>query len=115
VTAASAWDEPPERKRVNPGLPHSYEDVFHRSGIERFYLPLREHSHATEALMQERLQRAIGVVYLPRTERQSHYFMSRLPQQFDAILHFDLTDSVQPIDRGAMAGDEPPETYPSGL
>ena len=115
VTAASAWDEPPERKRVNPGLPHSYEDVFHRSGIDRFYLPLRERNHATEALMQERLQRAIGVVYLPRTERQSHYFMSRLPDQFDAILHFDHTDSVRPLDHGTLSGDEPPETYPSGL
>ncbi|HEU4851259.1 MAG TPA: erythromycin esterase family protein [Telluria sp.] len=115
VTAASAWDEPPERKRVNPGMPHSYEDVFHRCGMERFYLSLRDRNHAAHALLEERLQRAIGVVYLPRTERQSHYFMASLPKQFDAIMHFDLTDSVRPLDRGAMAGDEPPETYPSGF
>ena len=115
VTAASAWDEPPERKRVNPGLPHSYEDIFHRCDMERLYLSLRNHTHARDALMEERLQRAIGVVYLPRTERQSHYFMSRLPQQFDAILHFDRTDSVRPLDHNAFLGDEPPETYPSGF
>lgn len=116
VTAASAWDEPPQTKRVNPGLPHSYEDVFHQSGLPHFYLDLRQAgSPAAEALREGRLQRAIGVVYLPRTERQSHYFFARLSDQFDALIHIDETHAVRPLERGLPAGDEPPETYPSGL
>jgi erythromycin esterase-like protein len=115
VTAASGWDEPAERKRVNPALPHSYENLFHQTGLERFYLDLRTPNRATEALREGRLQRAIGVVYLPRTERHSHYFHTRITDQFDAIIHLDDTTAVVPLDDGAGAGGEAPETYPSGL
>ncbi|MGZ3181989.1 MAG: erythromycin esterase family protein [Telluria sp.] len=116
VTAASGWDEVPERKRVNPGLPHSYEDVFHQAGLPRFWLDLRAPgSRAAEALREGRLQRAIGVVYLPRTERQSHYFHARLTEQFDALIHIDETEAVRPLERTGLPEEEPPETYPSGL
>jgi erythromycin esterase-like protein len=116
VTAASDWDAPAERKRVRPALPGSYEEVFHQTGIPRFLLPLRTRDAATEALSQRRLQRAIGVIYRPETERQSHYFHTVLPQQFDAILHFDETSAVQPLEAGSVwhAG-EVPETFPAGV
>jgi erythromycin esterase-like protein len=96
VTAASDWDGPAERKDVRPGLPGSYEELFHRIGVPDFYLPLRGNPEGA-ALEDARLQRAIGVIYLPRTERMSHYFHASLPHQFDAIIHFDTTRAVEPL------------------
>ncbi|HEX6608675.1 MAG TPA: erythromycin esterase family protein, partial [Chloroflexia bacterium] len=86
VTAASDWDEPAERKRVRPGLPGSYEALFHEVGIPRFWLPLHS-GPAADALRRPRLERAIGVIYRPDTERISHYFTAELPAQFDAVIH----------------------------
>lgn len=116
VTAASEWDGPAERKRVRPGMPDSYEEVLHRVGIPRFFLPLKTPGRARDALMKSRLERAIGVIYLPRTERQSHYFSAEMPRQFDAVIHIDTTTAVQPLDptSGWHTG-EPPETYPEGV
>ena len=116
VTAASDWDGPAERKQVRPALPGSYEDVFHQTGIGNFMLPLRPAGPARDALSEQRLERAIGVLYLPRTERQSHYFTADLPQQFDAVIHFDTTDAVQPLEPTShWDTGEAPETYPVGL
>ena len=116
VTAASEWDGPAEHKHVRPGMPGSYEHLLHSVGMERFFLPLREPGAARDALMEERLERAIGVLYLPRTERQSHYFMAQLPRQFDAVVHIDRSSAVTPLDAtGGWHSDEPPETYPQGL
>ena len=116
VTAASEWDGPAEHKHVRPGMPGSYEHLLHSVGMERFFLPLREPGAARDLLMEERLERAIGVLYLPRTERQSHYFMAQLPRQFDAVIHIDRSSAVTPLDAtGGWHSDEPPETYPQGL
>jgi erythromycin esterase-like protein len=116
VTAASEWDGPAEHKRVRPGMPGSYEELLHSTGIERFLLPLRGDNPAREALMQRRLERAIGVIYLPRTERQSHYFSAQMAVQFDAVIHIDRTTAVTPLDPGGgWHSEEPPETYPGGL
>lgn len=116
VTAASEWDGPTERKQVQPAISDSYEDVFHRTGTGRFMLPLRKDSAARQALLEHRLERAIGVLYLPRTERQSHYFHAQLPRQFDAILHFDQTDAVQPLETTSLwKNGEAPETFPVGV
>jgi erythromycin esterase-like protein len=116
VTAASDWDGPAERKQVRPALPGSYEDVFHQTGLGNFLLPLRPASAAREALLEGRLERAIGVLYLPRTERQSHYFSAQLPQQFDAVIHIDRTNAVQPLEPTShWDTGEAPETYPIGL
>jgi erythromycin esterase-like protein len=116
VTAASEWDGPAERKRVRPALPGSYERMLHETGVPNFYLPLRGGGPAHDALMERRLERAIGVLYLPRSERQSHYFAAQLPRQFDAVIHIDHTSAVKPLD--ATSGwhtGEPPETYPEGI
>jgi erythromycin esterase-like protein len=116
VTAASQWDGPALHKHVRPALPGSYEHLLHGVGIARFFLPLRDAGPARDALMQERLQRAIGVLYLPRSERQSHYFSAQLPRQFDAVIHIDRTSAVTPLDpTSGWHSDEPPETYPQGL
>ena len=116
VTAASDWGGPAERKRVRPGLPGSYEALFHEVGIPRFMLNLRDGGAAVEQLRQPRLQRAIGVIYRPETERMSHYFYARLPQQFDVMLHIVETRAVEPLERTAgWQRGEVPETYPSTL
>jgi erythromycin esterase-like protein len=116
VTAASDWDAPAERKRVRPGLTGSWEALFHELGERQFLLLLRGETLNIEALDQIRLERAIGVIYRPETERVSHYFEAHLARQFDAVIHLDQTRAVEPLDRtsGWDAG-EPPETYPTGL
>ncbi|WP_394848725.1 erythromycin esterase family protein [Pendulispora brunnea] len=111
VTAASDWDAPAERKHVRPALSGSYEEVFHLTGMPRFLL-VRGGGH--DALWHgPRLQRAIGVVYRPDTERWSHYFHAALASQFDAVLHIDRTRAVEPLERTATwHSGEVPETYP---
>jgi erythromycin esterase-like protein/predicted phosphoribosyltransferase len=113
VTAASNWDAPAERKRVRPALAGSYEKLFHNAQSASFLLTLREDGTVKEGLRSARLERAIGVIYRPDTERMSHYFDARLSQQFDAVIHFDETQALEPLDRtsGWEAG-EVPETFP---
>jgi erythromycin esterase-like protein/predicted phosphoribosyltransferase len=116
VTAASAWGGPVDRKTVRPALPGSYEAVFHDVGLPRFLLDLRDDDADVRVLEQPRLERAIGVIYLPETERASHYFHARLPHQFDAVIHIDKTQALIPLERkaGRQSGDLP-ETYPSAV
>jgi erythromycin esterase-like protein len=116
VTAASNWDEPAQRKSVRPALVGSYEALFHEVGLGNFLVDLRTQSEAAEVLATPRLERAIGVIYRPETERQSHYFRATLPHQFDAVLHYDVTRAVEPLERtGQWDGGELPETYPTAL
>jgi erythromycin esterase-like protein len=113
VTAASDWDAPAERKRVRPALPDSYEALFHITEVDRFLLTWRAGDAVTEGLRDVRLERAIGVIYRPDTERVSHYFRTQLPSQFDAVLHFDETRGVEPLERNAeWEKGEVPETFP---
>jgi erythromycin esterase-like protein len=115
VTAASDWHAPAERKHVREALPGSYEALFHQVGLARFYLPLGKDTAVT-ALRKPRMERAIGVVYLPETERTSHYFHACLPDQFDAVLHVDHTRAVEPLERTAeWERGEVPETFPVGV
>ncbi len=113
VTAASEWGGPAERKVVRPAPEGSYEELFHRAGGD-FVVDLAP-GHP-EALGGPRLERAIGVIYRPETERVSHWFGARLADQFDVVVHIDSTTAVEPLERDALwdAG-EAPETYPSGL
>jgi erythromycin esterase-like protein len=115
VTAASDWDEPGERKRVRPALRGSWEAMLHEAGGGGdVLLPLRG---GPEALRERRLERAIGVVYLPQSERVSHYFHARLADQFDAVIHVDTTRAVTPLEPSDVwhRGQEAPETYPSAV
>jgi erythromycin esterase-like protein len=116
VTAADDWGTPARRKTVRPALPDSYEALFHEVGIANFFLDLTQRNPAVSELRHPKLERAIGVIYRPETERLSHYFHAQLPSQFDAILHYDTTRAVEPLERtGAWERGELPETYPTAL
>jgi erythromycin esterase-like protein len=116
VTAAADWDEPAERKRVRPALGGSWEAAFHGTGLPRFLLAIRDDRDLRALLAESQLERAIGVVYRPQTERASHYFDARLARQFDAVLHFDTTRALQPLEPTAeWHAGEVPETFPTGV
>ncbi|KAL2137763.1 hypothetical protein VTI28DRAFT_8328 [Corynascus sepedonium] len=119
VAAARRWDGDMQVMQVRPGLPGSYEELMHATGIDRFVLDLREghcDSELRRELMKKRLERFIGVIYAPQTERQSHYSSAVLPEQFDALVWFDKTKHV-----GALEVHQPhvpleyDETWPFGL
>jgi erythromycin esterase-like protein len=114
VTAAHNWDDPAGRRHVRPSLAGSYERLFHDAGLDKFLLLLRD-GPASDALRDERLERAIGVIYRPETERGSHYFRAKLSEQFDAVLHIDITSALEPLERWSIDEVDAPETYPSGL
>jgi erythromycin esterase-like protein len=99
---------------VRPSLRGSYERVFHDLGLPAFVVPLSSPALAS-ALTAPRLERAIGVIYRPETERASHYFAARLPQQFDLVVHVDRTRAVEPLERWGRHEIDLPETYPTGV
>jgi protein-L-isoaspartate(D-aspartate) O-methyltransferase len=115
VAAASEWGGPMEVKAVQPSHMDSYERVCHEVPTDNFLLPLRKPVQAEirKQLLPERLERAIGVIYRPETELQSHYFYSSLPHQFDEFIWFDETSAVKPLDREVRTGM--PDTFPFGL
>jgi erythromycin esterase-like protein/predicted phosphoribosyltransferase len=109
VTAASDWGGPAERMRVRRALPGSWEELFHNREPWRFELE-------TGGLHGRRLERAIGVVYRPETERISHYFHARIADQFDGVIHIDETHAVEPLESTSeWEAGEVPETYPWGV
>ncbi|MDD5303927.1 MAG: erythromycin esterase family protein [Elusimicrobia bacterium] len=116
VTAAADWDGAAERMSVRPAQSGSYEELFHRADLPRFVLNFRKDEILKHALKAPLLERAIGVIYRPKTERTSHYFQARLSDQFDAIFHLDRTRAVEPLEKTAeWAAGEVPETYPSAV
>ena len=115
VTATDNWDEPARLKRVREGLNNSYERLFHQAEIPRFFLNLRD-EETRDAFRGQLLERAIGVIYRPETERASHYFYADLPRQFDGVIHFDVTRALEPLDKAASwTHVDVPETYPEGI
>jgi erythromycin esterase-like protein len=112
VTAAREWDQPAERRRVTPSIPGSYERLFHDTDIDRFLLKT---SATRDALADTRLERAIGVIYKPDTERASHYFRAKMADQFDAVIHVDTSSSLTPLERWSRENTDLPETYPTGV
>ena len=116
VTAAADWDEPPKLMRVRPALAGSLEALLHDTGLGDFLIVLRDNPEAARALAGRRLERAIGVIYRPETERVSHYFHADVAEQFDAVIHLDATTAVEPLDPyGDWVHTATPETYPSGV
>lgn len=96
VTAAHEWDGEAERRRVLEARQDSYEGLFHRTRLDRFYLPMQ--GEAAHVLRDPLLERAIGVLYRADTEYESHYFMASIAAQFDAVFHLDETGAVEPLD-----------------
>ncbi|KAF0973399.1 hypothetical protein FDP41_008103 [Naegleria fowleri] len=137
VTAADNWNEDPQYKKVNPGMKGSIEELCFRAtqhqGVDNFLLLFRDNSataassatgasdividkELVEALAKTREERAIGVIYRPHTERASHYFGAKVSKQFDALIHFNVTRAVHPLDtQHEWAKKELEETYPFGL
>ncbi|MGW4370580.1 erythromycin esterase family protein [Nocardia takedensis] len=116
VTAAEDWGGPALRRTVREALPSSAEELFHDTGMGEFVLRLDQPGDVSDLLRHPRLQRAIGVIYRPGTERQSHYLHTRLAEQFDAVVHIDRTTALQPLDPSVeWTTGVVPETYPSGL
>eukprot|EP00698_Gefionella_okellyi_P025032 TRINITY_DN9032_c0_g1_i1.p1 TRINITY_DN9032_c0_g1~~TRINITY_DN9032_c0_g1_i1.p1 ORF type:complete len:534 (+),score=103.96 TRINITY_DN9032_c0_g1_i1:494-2095(+) len=116
VSAAHEWDEPVKRKTVRPGLSGSWESLFHATGVPKFLLNIRDaQGDALAELQKPRLQRAIGVIYRPDTERQSHYYHVNLAKQFDALIHLDVTRAVEPLERKPHQHATEPEAFPTGL
>ncbi|MGP0031467.1 MAG: erythromycin esterase family protein [Acidimicrobiales bacterium] len=115
VTAASDWGAPTQRKRVRPARPDSYEALLHDVGLPRFWVSTSD-LPVHDLLSEPRLERAIGVVYRPETELQSHYFEAQLAQQFDAVIHIDHSRALEPLERTPLWDrGEPAETFPTGL
>jgi len=115
VAAASDWDSPMEVKKVRPSLPESYERLCHDCGLKRFLLDLREgeNGRVAAALEEPMLERYIGVIYRPETERWSHYSQSILPRQYDGWVWFDETSAVTPLPGAERPGED--DTWPFGL
>jgi erythromycin esterase-like protein len=115
VTAASDWGGPAERKRLRPARPDSHEALLHRVGMPSYWVETAQ-PDVHEVLRVPRLERAVGVVYRPQSELQSHYFDARLAAQFDVVIHLDRTHALVPLEHTSLWDDgEPPETYPSGF
>jgi erythromycin esterase-like protein len=116
VTAASRWGGVAQRKAVRPALSGSVEELLHAVGGTSFFVSPLLTRQAAEPLSVARLSRAIGVIYRPETERQSHYYHVRAADQYDAMIHIDRTRALEPLEPTSVWHEgETPETYPSGL
>jgi erythromycin esterase-like protein len=118
VVAAADWDEPAARKRIRPSLPGSWEELFHEAEIPCFFLMSADLTRVIGDDV-ERLQRAIGVVYMPQTERRSHYLHARIAREFDIVIHVDSTRALEPLDPLDSLEHTPehefPDLYPTGV
>ena len=115
VAAATDWGGEVEMKQVRPSLSGSYERLLHEVGLQDFMLIFNESTQVAAQLADECLERAIGVIYRPETERLSHYFRASLPRQFDAVIHLDTTTAVWPLEKTAPFEAQKAETYPTGI
>jgi erythromycin esterase-like protein len=114
VACATDWDEPMEVKKVRPSLAESYERVCHDSGVPSFLLDLRDREReVVHRLIAPRLERYIGVIYRPETERWSHYGEAVLPDQYDGWIWFDETEAVTPLAGAERPGED--DMWPFGL
>ena len=113
VSAASDWDGPVERKVLRPALEGSCEALFHGLSMPAFTVLPGDDGQLPDVLRRERLERAVGVVYRPETERRSHWFLAHVAAQFDAVVHVDRTHAVEPLERSARwHGPDAPDTFP---
>jgi erythromycin esterase-like protein len=116
VTAASEWDSPAKCKKIRPALTNSIEEIFHKTGLKNFYLRLTDPTNEKieKLFNKKKEQRAIGVIYRPETERASHYFSCQLAYQFDAIIHYDETNALEPLDPTSEWTHGEESTFPFG-
>ena len=115
VAAASNWDEPMQVMQVKPSLAGSYERLFHEADVPRCLVDLRagQHPELRERFSERQLERFIGVIYRPDTERWSHYSEAELPGQFDAYIWFERTQAITPL--SDAHGEGMPDTWPFAM
>lgn len=97
VRAATVWGGQDVVKRLRPARRDSWSGLMHAAGMPAFLLVFRDRPALAEAFAAPRLERAVGVIYLPREERTSHYFRVGLSRQFDALIHWDATTPLEPL------------------
>ncbi len=116
VAAAHNWGDKMSVMNVQPSPKESFEHLMHQVKHDNFLLPLHKkgHEQLTEELEKSRLERAIGVIYRPKTEIQSHYFQASLSNQFDEYIWFDETRAINPLPQRKKE-EGVPATYPFGL
>ena len=116
VTAAEEWGKSAKSMGVTPALEESWEHIFHQVSTNQFslFFDKQEVKNALDSI-SPKLQRAIGIIYKPETERYSHYFYSNISSQFDGIIHIDATTALSPLDTASLKDEEPPETFPNAL
>eukprot|EP01118_Nematostelium_gracile_P010352 TRINITY_DN3556_c0_g1_i1.p1 TRINITY_DN3556_c0_g1~~TRINITY_DN3556_c0_g1_i1.p1 ORF type:complete len:475 (+),score=120.62 TRINITY_DN3556_c0_g1_i1:43-1425(+) len=112
VTAAPGWGEPSQTFELTPAFDDSYEALFHRANPSDWSVILRSNdksivpdSKLIKELELVRTERMVGVQYVKKTERQSHYVPSDLPHQFDAVIHIDQTNALKPLDPPTQQSD----------
>ena len=103
----------PDFKRVRPSLNDSIEFLLHDALIKnsrmindgQYFLLFRSNNSSIKLskelhteLHKQRLERAIGVIYRPHTERQSHYFNASISTQFDCVIHIEVTRALKPLE-----------------
>ncbi len=121
MACASEWDAPMEIMKLAPALPESHESLAHATRSPRYLLDLRpgKHEDLRAQLSDPRLERFIGAVYRPDSERWSHYAEARLPKQFDAHVWFDETRALTPVSTPAAGSDRSltsaEKSWPFGL
>jgi len=113
VAAADHWDGDLQIKPVRPSLEDSWEHQFLQAGVPMSLVDWRHRDTLRQALEVPLLERAIGVIYRPESERRSHYFPALLGSQFDAYLWFAHTRAVTPLQSHSAPGED--QTYPFGL
>jgi erythromycin esterase-like protein len=97
VCAAPGWDERGRTYEMRPAIPGSHAALLRASGTPAFSLLIRGNKELVRLLEAPLEQRAIGVVYRPDSERQSHYFRASLSSQFDAVVYFNRSTAVTPL------------------
>ncbi|CAF3399796.1 unnamed protein product [Rotaria sp. Silwood1] len=134
VTAADNWDMDPDFKHVRPSLNESIEFILHDALIKnstifcdgQFFLIFRSNNPSVKyskelisELQKKRLERAIGVIYRPNTERQSHYFNASLSTQFDCVIHVEMTRALRPLEIHPVwtqaEKEHVPDTFPMNV
>lgn len=116
VIAAQRWGGDAQRRTLRDAMENSYEELFHEVESPGFYLPLKGNPALAELARPQRLERAVGVIYVPATERTSHYFFADIARQFDGVIHVDRTRALEPLERGPQWIEEPaPGLYARGV
>jgi erythromycin esterase len=114
VIAGDYWGAPMRKMPVPPGRPSSWEELLHHA-LGADSLLLFDRQTESEAWLEPRGHRAIGVVYRPEVDAYGNYVPTVLPRRYDALIYLDETRALHPLRVPADVEHEVPETYPTGV